>query len=152
VISIAHQSFSKAPSPDEAQRSFDDRIRALAQTHTRLAEANWSGVSLETVVRDETVPYQHRGRNVRIAGPQIVLNPRCAVSFGMAIHELTTNAAKYGALSTSGGSLEVAWLPRTKRYGCTGLSPEVPPSSRPNIADSAGCCWSGRWLRISPGG
>jgi len=109
VISIAHQSFSKAQSPDEAQRSFDDRIRALAQTHTRLAEANWSGVSLETVVRDETAPYQHRGRNVRISGPQIMLNPKCAVSFGMAIHELTTNAAKYGALSTSGGSLEVAW-------------------------------------------
>jgi PAS domain S-box-containing protein len=109
VISIAHQSFAKGRSPRQAQRSFDDRIRALAQTHTRLAETNWSGVSLETVIRDETAPYQDRGRNVRICGPQIILNPKCAVSFGMAIHELTTNAAKYGALSNSGGSLEVAW-------------------------------------------
>jgi PAS domain S-box-containing protein len=109
VISIAHQSFAKGRSPRRAQRSFDDRIRALAQTHTRLAETNWSGVSLETVIRDETAPYQDRGRNVRIGGPQIILNPKCAVSFGMAIHELTTNAAKHGALSTRGGSLEVAW-------------------------------------------
>jgi PAS domain S-box-containing protein len=109
VISIAHQSFAKGRSPREAQHSFDDRIRALAQTHTRLAETNWSGVALETVIRDETAPYQDRGRNVRIVGPQIILNPKCAVSFGMAIHELTTNAAKYGALSNRGGSLDVAW-------------------------------------------
>jgi PAS domain S-box-containing protein len=107
VISIAHQSFSKARSTGEAQRSFDDRIRALAQTHARLAEANWSGVSLEAIVRDETAPYRDGGSNVLIAGPDITLSPKCAVSLGMAIHELTTNAAKHGALSTKGGSLRV---------------------------------------------
>jgi PAS domain S-box-containing protein len=133
VISIAHQSFAKGRSPRQAQRSFDDRIRALAQTHTRLAETNWSGVSLETVIRDETAPYQDRGRNVRIDGPQIILNPKCAVSFGMAIHELTTNAAKYGALSNSGGSLDVAWqiAPADKevrlRWSESGGPPVRPP-------------------------
>ena len=109
VISIAHQSFSKAPSIEKARRSFDDRIRALAQTHARLAEANWSGVSLEAVIRDETAPYQDGGRNVLIAGPHITLNPRTAVGLGMAIHELTTNAAKYGALSSKAGTLKIAW-------------------------------------------
>jgi PAS domain S-box-containing protein len=58
VISIAHLSFSKARSAEEARPSFDDRIRALAQTHARLAEANWSGVSLAALIRDETAPYQ----------------------------------------------------------------------------------------------
>jgi PAS domain S-box-containing protein len=132
VISIAHQSFAKGRSPRQAQRSFDDRIRALAQTHTRLAETNWSGVPLETVIRDETAPYQDRGRNVRIGGPQIILNPKCAVSFGMAIHELTTNAAKYGALSNRGGSLDVAWqiLPADKEvrlYWIESGGPAVTP-------------------------
>jgi two-component sensor histidine kinase len=109
VISIAHQSFSKARSTAQAQRSFDDRIRALAQTHARLAEANWSGVSLEAIVRDETAPYRDGGSNVLIAGPDITMSPKCAVSLGMAIHELTTNAVKHGALSTKGGSLRVTW-------------------------------------------
>jgi two-component sensor histidine kinase len=70
VISIAHLSFSKARSADEARRSFDERIRALAQTHARLAEANWSGVSLEAIIRDETAPYQDGVSNVLIGGPK----------------------------------------------------------------------------------
>jgi PAS domain S-box-containing protein len=109
VISIANQSFSKSRSADEGRRSFDDRIRALAQTHARLAEANWSGVSLEAIVRDETAPYQDGSSNILMSGPPITLGPKQAVSLGMAIHELATNAAKHGALSTKGGSLTVRW-------------------------------------------
>jgi PAS domain S-box-containing protein len=109
VISIARQSFSKARSLNEAVPSFDDRIRALAHTHARLAEANWSGVSLAAIVRDETAPYHDGGSNVRVAGPDIMLSPKTAVSLGMAIHELTMNAAKHGALSAKGGSLNVTW-------------------------------------------
>jgi two-component sensor histidine kinase/ActR/RegA family two-component response regulator len=109
VISIAHLSFSKARSAEEARPSFDDRIRALAQTHARLAEANWSGVSLAALIRDETAPYQDGAHNVNVAGPDITLDPKCAVSLGMAIHELATNAAKHGALSAKGGSVQVAW-------------------------------------------
>ena len=109
VISIAHLSFSKARSAEEARPSFDDRIRALAQTHARLAEANWSGVSLAALIRDETAPYQDGARNVTVAGPDITLDPKCAVSLGMAIHELATNAAKHGALSAKGGSVQVTW-------------------------------------------
>jgi len=108
VISIAHQSFSEDKSFDDAQRSFNSRIRALAQSHTRLADANWSGISLETIIRDETAPYRNSS-NVNIVGPGVILNPKCAVSLGMAIHELTTNAAKYGALSAKNGSIQVSW-------------------------------------------
>ena len=109
VISIARQSFSRARSLNDAVPSFDDRIRALAHTHARLAEANWSGVSLAAIIRDETAPYHDGGSNVHIAGPDILLSPKTAVSLGMAIHELTTNAAKHGALSVKGGSLNVTW-------------------------------------------
>lgn len=110
VISIAHQSFSRNVDPEEARRSFDARIRALAQTHSRLAEANWSGVAIETMLLDELAPYRRDdGGNVRLSGQAIVLNPRCALTLGLAIHELATNAAKYGALSRRQGRVDVGW-------------------------------------------
>ncbi|NWG25374.1 MAG: PAS domain S-box protein, partial [Pseudorhodoplanes sp.] len=110
VISIAHQSFARAPSVEDAKGSFESRIRALAQTHGRLAEAHWSGVSLETIALDELAPYRHEdGGNVRIAGPRVMLSPRVALTLGMALHELATNAAKYGALSTRSGAVDLTW-------------------------------------------
>jgi PAS domain S-box-containing protein len=110
VISIARQSFSKAQSVEEASEVFNARIRALAQTHGRLAEANWASVSFATILLDEMAPYRREdGSNVRMSGPVTALNPRCALTLGMALHELATNAAKYGALSTKSGSVDVAW-------------------------------------------
>ena len=110
VISIAQQSFSRNPNVDEARRSFDARIRALAQTHSRLAEANWSGVSFEAMLLDELAPYfREDGSNVRVSGPSVAFGAKGALTLGMALHELTTNAAKHGALSTKSGSVEVAW-------------------------------------------
>ena len=110
VISIARQSFATNPDAVEAQRSFNARIRALGQTHSRLAEAHWSGVPLETVLLDELAPYRHEnGANLRISGPVMILNAKQALTLGMAMHELATNAAKYGALSTELGVVEVRW-------------------------------------------
>lgn len=108
VISIAHQSFRRQQPSEISVRSFGERIRALAQTHTRLAEANWSGVDLQTLVADEIAPYRTE-RNVFVTGQNIRLTPKCALSLGMALHELTANAAKYGALSTPRGSVKIAW-------------------------------------------
>jgi len=108
VISIAHQSFSEGQSFEDAQRSFNSRIRALAQSHTRLADANWSGISLETIIRDETAPYRNSS-NVNIVGPNVILNPKCAVSLGMAIHELTTMRRILPRLSAKTGSIHVSW-------------------------------------------
>jgi two-component sensor histidine kinase len=110
VISIAQQSFSRNPNVDEARRSFDSRIRALAQAHSRLAEANWSGVSFRAMLLDELAPYfRDDGSNVRVSGPPIAFSAKCALTLGMAIHELATNAAKHGALSTKSGSVDVTW-------------------------------------------
>ncbi|MEY9999931.1 PAS domain S-box protein [Sinorhizobium fredii] len=113
VSSIARQSFSINPDVHEAHRSFDARIRALAQTHTRLAEASWSGVSLETVLFDELAPYHDDAKNnVRLAGPPTKLPPKYALTLGMAAHELATNAAKHGALSVKNGSVDIEWTAR----------------------------------------
>ena len=110
VVSIADQSFSRGQPFEHACRAFRDRIRALGQTHGRLAEANWSGVSFETILLDELAPYRrYDGGNVHLSGPPVTLTPRQALSLGMAIHELSTNAAKHGALSSECGSVQVAW-------------------------------------------
>lgn len=109
VISIARQSFAH-PDAAQASSSFEARIRALAQTHSRLAESNWSGVPLQTLLSDECAPYQREdGDNVRLSGPDVFLNARAALSLGLAIHELVTNAAKYGALSIKNGVVDLAW-------------------------------------------
>jgi PAS domain S-box-containing protein len=109
VISIGRQSFAN-PDTAEARRAFDARIRALAQTHTRLAESNWAGASLEVMLLDELAPYrQLRGQNLSLKGPDVTLGPKCALTLGMAFHELAMNAGKYGALSTKEGRLDIAW-------------------------------------------
>jgi PAS domain S-box-containing protein len=107
VISIQQQSFAKAASVEEAGASFAARIRALAQTHGRLAEGQWTGVVLETMFRDELAPYD--GADIRLTGPAVTLSPARAVTLGMAIHELATNAAKYGALSGKTGLVTIDW-------------------------------------------
>ena len=110
VISVQQQSFSKARTPEEARKSFEARIRALAQTHSRLAEESWTGVSLMTVVQDELKPYlQEDGLNARVDGPSMMLNPKASLTLGLAFHELSTNAAKYGALSVRTGKIDARW-------------------------------------------
>ena len=110
VISIARQTFAREQPFSEALASFDGRVRALAHTHNRLAESNWSEVALAAVIGDEVSPYRNaEDSNIRMQGPEIMLSPRCAISLGMAVHELATNAAKHGALSQHGGTVEIAW-------------------------------------------
>lgn len=110
VQSIARQTFAGGGDMRAVQTSFEARLGALAQTHTRLAEENWAGVSLETILLDELTPYRgENGANIRLEGPRIELNAKSAVMLGMVIHELATNAAKHGALSTEEGAVEVRW-------------------------------------------
>lgn len=108
VISVAHQSFAGEPGFKEARLRFESRLHALAQTHTRLAETNWSAVDLATLLHDELLPYDN-GDTIRIEGPGVALQSRQAIMLGMGFHELATNAAKHGALSVAGGRVGVAW-------------------------------------------
>ena len=110
VISVAQRTFHGSASLEEARAAFDGRIRALAKTHERMAETSWTGAQLDKVIGDELTPYRSGdGTNVRVSGPDVMLNPKFAVAMGMAAHELATNAAKHGALSVPGGSVEIDW-------------------------------------------
>jgi two-component sensor histidine kinase len=85
-----------------------ERIDAMARTHNRLTEKLRDGVSLEVLIEDELQPYM-AGDNVRLEGPEIILQPTAAQALTTPLNELATNAAKHGALSRSGGHVEVRW-------------------------------------------
>lgn len=86
------------------------RIRALSATHDILSQREWSNAPVVDVVRSEVAPYLDGGSEaIRMEGPAIMLAPNDALSLGLALHELATNAAKYGALSQPGGKVRIDW-------------------------------------------
>jgi PAS domain S-box-containing protein len=110
VISMAHQMLAKPGSFEEFRRSFTGRIQAMARTHEALASSKWEGIDLTQLLTMTLAPYEVTGNDrVRLSGPTVVMPARTASPVCMALHELTTNAAKYGAFSTPNGRLEVEW-------------------------------------------
>jgi chemotaxis family two-component system sensor kinase Cph1 len=87
----------------------DGRIQSMAKAHSLLSEARWEGVSITRLLREELEPFGPRDNVVTIEGPDVVLTPKSALSLSLAIHELVTNAAKFGAFSTPGGTVAVRW-------------------------------------------
>lgn len=95
---------------DEFYRSFSDRVVSLAKTHNLLTEDYWQTASLQEILRNELGPYDDgTGQRIILRGPPVDLAADLAVPTGMALHELTTNAAKHGSLSIPEGRLEVIW-------------------------------------------
>jgi PAS domain S-box-containing protein len=92
-------------------RAVEGRIQALSQAHNLLADSRWQGARIRRLIEEELAPFDHEDRRrFSISGPDIILAPSIAQSLALTLHELTTNAAKYGALSTDGGSLNLSWL------------------------------------------
>jgi len=110
VQSIALQTGRTVDTPKAFEGAFVARINALARVHDLLTEAAWQGASLGEVVGRTLAPYGANGRvGTPASPPEVSLRPNAAVTLAMAFHELATNAAKYGALSCSGGEVRVDW-------------------------------------------
>jgi two-component sensor histidine kinase len=110
IQSIATQTIRNAESLDDFKESFLARLLSLGKTHDLLTRTNWSGVLLREILIAELDPYQacDQERCV-LSGPSVELFPSAALTLALTFHELATNAAKYGALSHSGGRLRVTW-------------------------------------------
>src|SRR5918997_5660624 len=110
VQAIVGSTARTASSIDEFYQGFVGRIVSLARTHNLLTEDLWQKAALEELIQTELGPYEDEARTrITIEGPHLELPSEAAVPIGMAIHELTTNAAKHGALSTFGGQVDVKW-------------------------------------------
>ena len=110
VQAMAAQTLSTAPSPQAARVALEARLIALAQAHDVLTRESWDGAELLDIVTGAVTPHERVGSlRFRIDGPRVRMEPKTAVSLCMAIHELATNAVKYGALSNEAGWVEIDW-------------------------------------------
>jgi two-component sensor histidine kinase len=107
VQSIAHQTFKETD--PEARKAFEGRLVALGVAHNLLTEANWESASLGQLAADTLQAGGPNGERVSLTGPRILLPPRAALAMAMALHELYTNAVKYGALSNDTGRITLEW-------------------------------------------
>jgi PAS domain S-box-containing protein len=109
VQGIAFQTLRGEVSLAEARARFEARLMALSGAHNLLTEENWGGASLERVVGDSIEHLAGEGQRFDVDGEPLRLAPRAALALAMALHELGTNAAKYGALSVEGGRVSIVW-------------------------------------------
>jgi PAS domain S-box-containing protein len=146
VQSLAAQSFARIePHPDDAfaraRQAFEARLFALARGHDVLTQENWEGARLTDIVNQAFAPYQHRSAGsdaITTSGPDLRVPPSIALSLSMALHELCTNALKYGALKEPGGHVRIVWTVAVEdgaqrlrmRWEEHGGPPVTPPSQK----------------------
>lgn len=132
VLSILALTRGRATDLASFAESLDGRIRALSATHDLLTQSEWGSTSIRALIEAEMAPYvlDQRGY-VALAGDEIMLAPGDALSLGIAIHELATNAAKYGALSVASGRVTLSWRMVTARLAQLDWAEDGGPSLDP---------------------
>jgi PAS domain S-box-containing protein len=127
---------SQADTPEDLKRAIVGRIKALANVHGLFEKSHWTGADLRSLVAQELSPYnQDGGAQAAIDGPTTMLEPNTAQMIAIALHELATNAVKYGALSTAEGRVHVTWSRAADGrlelcWSESGGPPVVPPTRR----------------------
>lgn len=110
VQSIAQLSLRRGQDVDQGRERLTDRLIALAGAHDILTRENWETAEVTDIVAAAIAPFEVTGASrFRLDGPAVRIAPKVAVALALALHELATNAAKYGALSVSAGVVEISW-------------------------------------------
>jgi two-component sensor histidine kinase len=146
VSAITLRTRETSKTMDEFVAAINGRIKSLAVTHELSSERSWQGIPVAELVRRELAPYA-TADNTQIDGPDVTLNVDAAQVLAMVIHELTTNAAKYGAISVKSGCVAVRWSLRTDGHEEKTLcieweesgGPQVVPPTRSGLGTSLIC-------------
>ncbi|KSV64751.1 hypothetical protein N183_34645 [Sinorhizobium sp. Sb3] len=109
IQSIAAQTLGHASTLEEAREAFGSRLINLSKAHDLLTRESWQSADLRKIVADTVKPLAGGESRFQIEGPSIRLSPSAALAVAMALHELSTNAAKYGALTSEDGRVSIAW-------------------------------------------
>jgi two-component system CheB/CheR fusion protein len=165
VASIVNQTVATQASRTDLIDTLKLRIGALAATHNLLTQRNWKDASLQEILKAELSPFDHEER-IKQTGPPIMLPPKHALTLTLTLHELATNAAKYGALAHEGGNLAIDWMVSVdgagreltlnwRESGVPGIVPQEAKESfgtqlikNAVVHDLQGCCDH----RLGPGG
>jgi PAS domain S-box-containing protein len=108
VQGLARQTAHGSTSLEEITPAINARLQGLGVSSSLLAQQDWHGAALDQLVRAQVAPFADEHR-FELSGPRVVLSPKAVQNVGLALHELCTNAIKYGALSVGGGTVKVAW-------------------------------------------
>jgi PAS domain S-box-containing protein len=130
VDAIAHQTATR--NPEGFIERFSERVQSLAANQDLLVLSEWKGVEIEDLARAQLAPFaDHIGSRIVVCGPKLRLNAASAQAIGLALHELTTNAGKYGALSTDAGGVDVGWGTEGDTFTMSWTERDGPPVSAP---------------------
>jgi two-component sensor histidine kinase len=130
VDAIARQTATR--DPEHFVDRFSERIQALSANQDLLIRNGWHGVEMEDLVRAQLAPFADLiGSRIAVCGPKLRLNAAAAQAIGLALHELATNAGKYGALSTDMGRVDVSWDAVDDTFTMGWIEREGPPVSAP---------------------
>jgi PAS domain S-box-containing protein len=130
VASIAHQ--TSARNPEDFVERFSERVQALSANQDLLVRNEWKGVEIADLVRAQLAHFADLvGSRIVLGGPELRLNPASAQAIGLALHELATNAGKYGALSTDKGRVDIGWGTDGDTFTMSWTEREGPPVTAP---------------------
>lgn len=131
IGAVANQTFRGASTIEAAQQTFSERLAALGEAHSLLTSVSWTHAPLRDVIEAALAPHRSGAGRINLAGPQVMLSSRQALSMVLATHELATNAVKYGSLSVPGGRVDIAWSNDGDAFRLSWTESNGPPPAAP---------------------
>lgn len=132
VAAIVSETRESSQSMDDFVKALGGRLQSMAAAHTLLSKGRWQGVGVADLLRDQIAPYA-TGGNVTIQGPNLILTAASTQALAMVVHELATNAVKFGALSTRDGRVSISWGAPSVNHDAADLAVEWRETGGPRI-------------------